>query len=405
MWTTAQRILCILAVCASCVATTGCILKVTGLGGEAILIALGGSGNNVNANATLGSCAASNTGGEGQFWDCVVIFEDTQHASIILPLPAALVTIGRLFDPVILQVPATVTTMEGTLVQLVSGTVQRHPLTVKLGLPSIAVDANSTLVAEQGMQLAVIDAPDDLAPGDYGVSFRISPPIQTLKIMFAGKVVVSGTTYYPLLLPCTADFAAVPAIPVTANLTLTQLRTFAANVTACDHKVYTFPPPRTVVEFFEPDLDNYFITADPVEQQFVDTGAVGRWQRTGFNFKAGGPAQACRFYGNANVNPATGRIYGPNSHFYTAIDAECNFLKSIFKPDEPSWKFESLDFQTTLPSGMTCPAGTVAVNRAYNNGFARGIDSNHRITTSSDAINEVVARGWINEGVVMCAPQ
>lgn len=68
-------------------------------------------------------------------------------------------------------------------------------------------------------------------------------------------------------------------------------------------------------------------------------------------------------------------------------------------------EFESLDFQTTLRSGQTCPAGTVAVYRAYNNGFARHVDSNHRITTSITAINEVVARGWINEGVVMCAPQ
>jgi len=46
----------------------------------------------------------------------------------------------------------------------------------------------------------------------------------------------------------------------------------------------------------------------------------------------------------------------------------------------------------------------VPVYRAYNDGQARGIDSNHRITTSVQAIDDVVARGWKAEGIVMCAP-
>src|SRR5438034_5069161 len=90
--------------------------------------------------------------------------------------------------------------------------------------------------------------------------------------------------------------------------------------------------PISVVEYFNPDLNNYFITADPVEQAFVDTGAVGRWQRTGNTFATGGPSQVCRFGGNGNINPATGTFYGPNSHFYTADAAECAGLKAIYSP-------------------------------------------------------------------------
>jgi hypothetical protein len=103
----------------------------------------------------------------------------------------------------------------------------------------------------------------------------------------------------------------------------------------------------TVVEFYNPDLDNFFITADPAEQTFVDGGTVGNWQRTGNTFPTGGPAQACRFYGSP---------VGPNSHFYTADAGECNYLKSIYNPAEKSWKFESNDFQTTGASGGACPA-------------------------------------------------
>jgi PQQ-like domain len=161
---------------------------------------------------------------------------------------------------------------------------------------------------------------------------------------------------------------------------------------------------QTVVEFFDPDLNNFFITADPTEQSFVDSGAVGRWQRTGITFSAGGPSQVCRFYGNGAINPATGTIFGPNSHFYTANAAECAGLKAQFSPAAKSWKFESNDFLTTPVVNGACPSGLVPVYRAYNNGFASGIDSNHRITSNFAAYQQTVAAGWIGEGIVMCAP-
>jgi len=152
----------------------------------------------------------------------------------------------------------------------------------------------------------------------------------------------------------------------------------------------------TVVEFYNPDLDNYFITADPGEQAFVDTGAVGNWTRTGNTFLDGGPNQVCRFFGGP---------LGPNSHFYTADARECADLKSIYNPAIKTWKFESNDFSITPASttGSKCPANYLPVYRAYNNGQARGVDSNHRITTSFTAIAEVVANGWQNEGVVACS--
>lgn len=161
----------------------------------------------------------------------------------------------------------------------------------------------------------------------------------------------------------------------------------------------------TVVEFYNPDLNHYFITADEAEQQFVDTGAVGRWLRTGQSFKAGGSVPACRFYGNTAVNPATGAIYGPNSHFYTVDMAGCNELIRIFNPNTPSWKFESYDFSSTPPDAAgNCPAGTQAVHRLYNNGFARGKASNHRFVTNYSLVGPMVSEGWKYEGVDMCAP-
>jgi len=160
----------------------------------------------------------------------------------------------------------------------------------------------------------------------------------------------------------------------------------------------------TVVEFYNPDMNHYFITADPAEQAFVDGGAMGHWLRTGATFKVGGPDAVCRLYGNAAIDPGTGARYGPNSHFYTADPAECALLKSTFNPMAASWKFESNDFATTRAAGGACPGGLTPIYRAYNNAFPHA-PSNHRITPSIAGIQEVVARGWRAEGIVMCAPQ
>lgn len=156
----------------------------------------------------------------------------------------------------------------------------------------------------------------------------------------------------------------------------------------------------SVVEFYNANLDHYFITADAGEAAGIDSGSAGLgWSRTGNSFKSGGSVSVCRFYGSQSP--------GPNSHFYTTDAGECDGLKQqqASTPDtEKRWNFESLDFASTPLSNGACPDGTTPVYRAYNNGFARGVDSNHRLTSSLTAINEVVARGWSDEGAVMCAP-
>ena len=160
-----------------------------------------------------------------------------------------------------------------------------------------------------------------------------------------------------------------------------------------------------VVEYHLANPDHYFITADPIEQAAVDSGAAGPFFRTGGVFKPGGPTPVCRFFGNTNINPATGAFYGPTSHFYTADANECAGLKAQFVANAKSWKFESNDFLTTPASAGTCPANLTPIYRAYNNAFSRGEDSNHRMTADLAAYQAQVAKGWIGEGIVMCAPK
>lgn len=179
----------------------------------------------------------------------------------------------------------------------------------------------------------------------------------------------------------------------TCTLRINETRNVTANFS------FTNSPP--VVEFHNRFSDHYFVTADPKEAAAIDNGTTGPgWLRTGLFFKPGGNVPVCRFYGS----PAP----GPNSHFYTGIADECNFLKQLQATTAsslPRWNFEGLAFSTSLPVSGSCPVGTVPVYRAYNNGFLRAIDSNHRITTSADALQQVIAQGWKYEGIAMCAPQ
>lgn len=156
----------------------------------------------------------------------------------------------------------------------------------------------------------------------------------------------------------------------------------------------------TVVEFYNSNLENYFITADTTEAAAIDNGSAGAgWIRTGYNFESGGGSSpVCRFYGSQSP--------GPNSHFYTVDAGECANLKQIQAntlATEKRWNYEGISFNSTPATNQICPTSSTPIYRAYNNGFARGVDSNHRIAASLTAIQEVVTRGWTNEGVVMCS--
>jgi hypothetical protein len=192
----------------------------------------------------------------------------------------------------------------------------------------------------------------------------------------------------------------VSALALDANSRLLVAGQDATSAVLARYDLSGAPAGMSVVEFYNTNLDHYFITADSSEAAAIDNGSAGLgWSRTGNTFNSGGDTAVCRFYGSQSP--------GPNSHFYTLAGAECDGLKQLqasTPATQKRWNFESLDFMSTPASNGICPSGTMPVYRAYNNGFTRGVDSNHRISSNTAAIQEVVNRGWVNEGVVMCAP-
>jgi len=149
-----------------------------------------------------------------------------------------------------------------------------------------------------------------------------------------------------------------------------------------------------IVEYYNPSLDHYFVTAEPAEMAMLDAGVVvPGWQRTGLAFK-GRPAgsqfglAACRFFGTPGL--------GPNSHFYTIDAAECAKVKA-----DPVWTYEGIAFNAQPPAAGDCGSDRIPVLRVYNNGM--GGQANHRYTTSRSETRQMQANGWIIEGPVFCA--
>ena len=151
------------------------------------------------------------------------------------------------------------------------------------------------------------------------------------------------------------------------------------------------------IDFPKSPSGQYFYATTQDDQAALD--AVESWVRTGRSFKSGGYVSVCRFYGSA--------VPGPNTHFYSADDKECNALRS-----NPVLHYEGQPFRASRPISAaipstvpTCPVSTVPLYRAYNNAAGKNYDGNHRYATSRYVIDTMVRGGWVDEGAVMCVPQ
>ena len=163
---------------------------------------------------------------------------------------------------------------------------------------------------------------------------------------------------------------------------------------------------RSAVEFFRDNANHYFMTAEPVEIDALDSGHFPGWRRTGQTLGVYTPAAplsaglspVCRFYGRPEA--------GLDSHFFSASPVECQAVIDRFSN---AWVLESANvFIVGLPdmTDGSCPAGFVPVYRLYNN----RPDSNHKYTTSFANRQIFVSQlDWIPEGygpdaVAMCSP-
>ncbi len=213
-----------------------------------------GSGEMFSGGAFVESCHV----GAGTTIDTVVVTCGVDGKDGSFTMPALYFSAAILFDPLILELPATASVPTGFLVDDGAFLPIGQPLQFTTGLTSIPIDAKTTLVAEPGKQLVIVDVPSGFKPAKATthVTFNLHYIDLThapIKAIFAAKVPVGGTTYYPPILPCVTDFSSVPAVSL-GGLSLAQLATLLAGMTPCDHKAYDFgggggPPPPAAANY------------------------------------------------------------------------------------------------------------------------------------------------------------
>jgi len=160
----------------------------------------------------------------------------------------------------------------------------------------------------------------------------------------------------------------------------------------------TLPHTATLVEYHNALLDHYFLTMAGPEADGIDHGAAGPgWSRTGASFTVFPDATAltslfqpvCRFYGTPGI--------GPNSHFFTVDQQECNNVQR-----DRGWTLESPSAFFARPGNCGSGSGSeIVLYRLYNNRFAQN-DSNHRYVADLALYQSMQAQGWKGEGAQLC---
>lgn len=153
------------------------------------------------------------------------------------------------------------------------------------------------------------------------------------------------------------------------------------------------------IEYRRTDRDRYIFVTDTAERDALDAGVIAGWTRTGESMnvitRAGNPRPrdgvfhpVYRFWG--------GSVTHEPSHFFTASQQECAVLRDR---KEWNWTFERSGFWAYEWKPEGCPSG-VPLYRSYNNGID-GAPA-HRYSTKRSVIDEMISRGWVDEGPVMC---
>jgi len=297
-----KRLATLIVCCASCVALNGCIIgSLSGglrYGTETAFITVDGTTHNCDADVSTERYRCVWTAFLGPN------MTDPVYNEVDIVMTGIDVFTRYIRDPLIVQVPAEATGFTGTINDG-PGVTPGTPLSITAGLTSIPIDVNTTLQAEPGMQLVIIDfpSPDTAALGAYTFTVSYSGGGTLFKALFAAKIATGGKTYYPPIYPCITDFANMPAID--PSFSLARIVPVYTNIGGCTDKVYNFATNGAtavdVIEFYNASLDHYFITWVAQEISDLDNGVHKGWARTGKTFKTYTTAQTgtspvCRFY-------------------------------------------------------------------------------------------------------------
>ncbi len=176
----------------------------------------------------------------------------------------------------------------------------------------------------------------------------------------------------------------------------------------------------SMVEFFNPQSDFYFISSRENEKSIldgiVDASANHLWFRTGYWFKTDPAPSSLTSSITRYFIPGAAKSGTRGSHFYTALNSDKSFISSTGK--------ERFAPCGSVPNGFFCNEGTDSyiaspiktgnvsdclpneqkIYRVFRGEPRYVDDGNHRYVTNADIYNYMVGDlGWTGESVNFCA--
>lgn len=179
----------------------------------------------------------------------------------------------------------------------------------------------------------------------------------------------------------------------------------------------------TMVEYYMPQYDYYFMTSRESEKSSLDTYRDSNgnpwFYRTGYWFKVDPFASSTKSSMSRYFVPGVARGGLRGSHFYTALNTDKQLITNSGKErfaancaGVPDGFFcnEGIDSYIALPIGPTtataCLSNEQKVFRVFRDNPPFVDDANHRYLTNETMYNYMVAdQRWRGEGVAFCAAQ
>ena len=180
------------------------------------------------------------------------------------------------------------------------------------------------------------------------------------------------------------------------------------------------PTQSSMVEFFNPQFDFYFISSRENEKTFLDSftdnNANRIWFRTGYWFKTDPTPSSITSSITRYYIPGAAKGGSRGSHFYTAVNSDKSAISGTGKE-----RFAPCD---TVPNGFFCNEGTDSyiaqpiktgntvdclsteqkIYRVFRGAPRYVDDGNHRYVTNADIYNYMVGDlGWTGESINFCA--
>jgi hypothetical protein len=229
------------------IASTGCFLRlllgvevVTTIGDEVTEII-----DAVHTNVSTAICRFEAPFG----FDCTYVVQSDEFPYLpdqtsTFELISEFGILGVLIDPLVLELPATVTEIAGTYTD---GGANSGDLVIYPNLSYVPADDTRTLTPGPGKQLVIVDLPQgvplDGVDYEMSLSFRqllpSDPGPTPVRALLTGRVPAGGKTYYPPILPCTSDVSSVPLITLPRSSTF-EPPVLSGDLVTCDQERYFF---------------------------------------------------------------------------------------------------------------------------------------------------------------------